>query len=74
MDIPSSTSDRMLDDSELERQDAAFGSAGRASIDPDPDVALARGECPFCDDYHGEYPGRHASAAHPDRWSEYKDE
>ena len=31
------------------------------------------GECPWCDDYEGDGVPQHASAAHPDEWTEYKE-
>lgn len=31
------------------------------------------GRCPWCDDYQGDHVGQHASGAHPEAWSEYKD-
>lgn len=40
----------------------------------DPEIALENGSCPWCPDYEGEYPERHARKAHPDEWAEYKDE
>lgn len=37
------------------------------------DVAIARGECPWCDDYDGDYIAQHASSAHPNAWDRYND-
>lgn len=34
--------------------------------------ALDDGRCPWCEDYAGDYPARHASSAHPEEWAEYK--
>lgn len=33
---------------------------------------LDAGECPWCDEYEGDSPGRHASAAHSDAWEQFK--
>lgn len=35
------------------------------------EVEIARGECPWCDEYEGDHVGRHASSAHPDAWDRY---
>jgi len=37
------------------------------------DDALEQGVCPWCDDYEGDAVGQHASSAHEEKWSEYKD-
>lgn len=34
---------------------------------------LEAGECPWCD-YDGGHPKQHAPKAHPDAWSEYKED
>lgn len=34
---------------------------------------IERGECPWCDDYTGDGVPQHASSAHPDEWSDYKE-
>lgn len=39
----------------------------------DPETVLERGACPWCEDYTGDYPGQHASSAHPDEWEAYRD-
>jgi hypothetical protein len=46
----------------------------RGETESDDGVAevLDAGECYWCDEYSGEYPGRHASSAHPDKWAEFK--
>lgn len=31
-----------------------------------------RGDCPWCEDYDGENPKQHASAAHPERYRAWK--
>lgn len=33
--------------------------------------ALEAGECPWCDDYEGDYPETHARQAHPDEWEAF---
>lgn len=38
----------------------------------DIQTLIANGICPWCDDYDGENVGHHASSAHPDDWSDYK--
>lgn len=75
MDIPSSTSDRMLDDAELERQDRTFAASGQAAIPEatDPDVALAAGDCPWCDAGGFERPEMHARQKHKSEWEAYRD-
>lgn len=40
----------------------------------DVDAQLEAGECPWCDEFDGESPGRHASSAHPEQWGAYKAE
>ena len=45
---------------------------------PDPvtfDIAdtIEAGKCPWCDEYEGENVGQHASSAHPDKWTAYKE-
>jgi len=32
------------------------------------------GECPWCDEYTGDGVPQHASSAHPDEWSAYKED
>lgn len=34
---------------------------------------LDAGECPWCSEYDGENVGQHASSAHPDKWTAYKE-
>lgn len=34
---------------------------------------IESGECPWCDDYDGDLVAQHASSAHPDLWSEYRE-
>lgn len=36
-------------------------------------ATLENGQCPYCDDYTGDHPSRHASKAHPDEWQAYTD-
>ena len=36
----------------------------------DPAAVLDSGACPWCTDYDGDSPRRHASAAHPDKYDE----
>ena len=76
MDIPTSTSDAMLDDDALEALDRTFAASGQARIPEavDPDVTLAAGDCPWCSDYSGDWPGRHARKAHEQEWREYNDD
>ena len=37
------------------------------------DEQIDAGECPWCDDYSGESVGRHASSAHREKWTAYKE-
>lgn len=39
-----------------------------------PAEILEAGECPWCEDYSGEYPERHARKAHPEEWAEFEDD
>lgn len=34
---------------------------------------IESGQCPWCDEYGGENVAQHASSAHPDLWSEYRE-
>lgn len=31
-----------------------------------------RGECPWCETYDGDHPGRHATSAHAEKWQRFK--
>lgn len=33
---------------------------------------LEDGRCPWCDEYDGEHVKQHASSAHPDAWTDWK--
>ena len=39
----------------------------------DTEQLIIAGECPWCDDYSGDYVGQHASATHPEEWNEYNE-
>ena len=43
------------------------------TTEPDAEAVFDAGECPWCDEYGGEWPTRHARKAHPDEWEDYFD-
>lgn len=36
-------------------------------------TAFESGDCPWCSDYDGDYPKRHAQKAHPDEYAAWKE-
>ena len=38
------------------------------------DDLIDQGVCPWCDDYEGDAVGQHASSAHSDAWTDYKED
>lgn len=54
--------------------DKTGGDSDSAEPEPLTDGEIIEsGECPWCDEYTGEHVGRHASSAHSEKWSEYRD-
>ena len=53
--------------------------SGSEEADDEPTNAtleevIDSGACPWCDDYEGDAVGQHASSAHPDEWTAYKED
>lgn len=56
-----------------ERQGVAYETVVVDATTEKSDAELVEaGICPFCDDYEGTGVPQHASAAHPDKWADYK--
>jgi len=75
-EVTPKTADRLCDDWRFERVESDDGDGLPDDRVPDDDLAamIDDGVCPWCDDYSGDAVGRHASAAHPDEWADYKEE
>lgn len=61
---------------DLELSDLEPGAGPDGSDDGESDTiaaAIEGGVCPWCDDYEGDSVPQHASSAHPDEWTNYKD-
>lgn len=58
------------EDGTFDAPDAAFVEQVAEAIGMDP-TDLLTDECPFCDDYTGEYVPSHAAQAHPDAWDRF---
>jgi hypothetical protein len=39
----------------------------------DREELIENGECPWCSEYKGDHVGQHASSAHPEEWTDYKE-
>jgi hypothetical protein len=39
----------------------------------DVEALIDDGVCPWCEEYEGDYLGQHASSAHPEKWTEYRE-
>ena len=53
----------------LTADDLVFDGTDAGGIEAD----IEAGICPWCDDYEGDAVAQHASGAHPDEWTAYKE-
>lgn len=73
-EVDGETAARLCDDWRFERVESGDGGE---DTPPEPVThtlaeTIDAGVCPWCTTYEGDAVGRHASAAHPDEWTDYK--
>lgn len=55
--------------------EASYTAVPDDAVDDDSIAAtIDAGECYWCDEYSGDHVGQHASSAHPEAWTAYKND